>query len=52
MTDFTTSCERFLATARQHLFACNLGTVDQTHLPDTQSADRCGDTENRDSAGT
>ncbi len=52
MTDFTTNCERFLATARQHLFAIDLTVVDQPSLPDDMFADQCSDTEHRSRAGT
>lgn len=52
MTNFTTNCERFLATARQHLLAGDRTAVDQPRLPEAQSADPCGDTEHRGSAGT
>ncbi len=47
MTEYTLSCEHFLATTRQHFFSSDLAAAFAPSAADEDYADRCGETEQR-----
>lgn len=51
MSEYTLSCEHFLATTRQHFFSSDLAAAFPQDLADEDYADSCGETEQRAHAG-
>jgi hypothetical protein len=51
MSEYTLSCEHFLATTRQHFFSSDLAATFPQALADEDYADSCGETEQRAHAG-
>ncbi|MEF8698591.1 MAG: hypothetical protein V5B32_13910 [Candidatus Accumulibacter sp. UW26] len=51
MSEFHFNCEQFLAIARQHFFAGDLGAGFQQDASDEDSTSACGETMHRAHAG-